>query len=181
MPAPSYVHGLGDTPLLGETIGENLRRTVERWGEREALVVLSQGYRATWRRLWEDTSRVARGLLALGVHKGDRVGLWSPNRFEWVLTQYAAARIGAILVNLNPAYKTAELRYALNQSGARVLLLAAGFRQNDYRRMLAEVRADCPALEHALVLEDDWAALGERGEGVSEAELAGREASRWHP
>ncbi|MET0405894.1 MAG: AMP-binding protein [Cystobacter sp.] len=177
MPAPSYVHGLGSKPLLGETIGENLRRTVEQWGEREALIVLSQGYRATWRELWAQTSQVARGLLALGVRKGDRVGLWSPNRFEWVVTQYAVARVGAILVNLNPAYKTAELEYALNQSGAGVLLLSRGFRQTDYRQMLEEVRPRCPALRTALVLDDDWASLCARGEEVSEATLGEREAS----
>jgi len=177
MPSPSYVHGTGTTPLLGETIGQNLRRTVERWGEREALIVLSQGYRATWRQLWEETSRVARGLLALGVEKGDRVGLWSPNRFEWVVIQYAVARIGAILVNLNPAYKTAELEYALNQSGARVLLLSRGFRQSNYQEMLAQVRPNCPELRVALVLEEDWASLCAGGEGVSEATLAEREDS----
>ncbi|ATB31678.1 acetoacetyl-CoA synthetase [Melittangium boletus DSM 14713] len=163
--------------MLGETIGQNLRRTVERWGEREALIVLSQGYRATWRQLWEETSRVARGLLALGVEKGDRVGLWSPNRFEWVVIQYAVARIGAILVNLNPAYKTAELEYALNQSGTRVLLLSRGFRQSNYQEMLAQVRPNCPELRVALVLEEDWASLCAGGEGVSEASLAEREDS----
>ncbi|OJH37880.1 AMP-binding protein [Cystobacter ferrugineus] len=177
MPAPSYVHGIGTTPLLGETIGQNLRRTVERWGDREALVVLSQGYRATWREFWEQTTRVARGLLALGVRKGDRVGLWSPNRFEWVVTQYAVARVGAILVNLNPAYKTAELEYALNQSGTEVLLFARGFRQTNYRQILDEVRPRCPALRLALMLESDWEALGAGGEDVSEATLAEREAS----
>src|SRR5215217_4808769 len=107
--APSYVHGTSATPLLGETLGQNLRRTVERHGDREALVVVSQGYRATYRELWDMTTQVAKGLLAMGVEKGDRVGLWSPNRFEWVVTQYATARIGAILVNLNPAYRTAAL------------------------------------------------------------------------
>ncbi|ATB36933.1 acetoacetyl-CoA synthetase [Cystobacter fuscus] len=177
MPAPSYVHGIGTTPLLGETIGQNLRRTVERWGDREALVVLSQGYRATWREFWEQTSRVARGLLALGVRKGDRVGLWSPNRFEWVVTQYAVARVGAILVNLNPAYKTAELEYALNQSGTEVLLFARGFRQANYRQILDEVRPRCPALRLALMLESDWEALCTGGDEVSEATLAEREAS----
>ncbi|WNG21950.1 AMP-binding protein [Cystobacter fuscus] len=177
MPAPSYVHGIGTTALLGETIGQNLRRTVERWGDREALVVLSQGYRATWREFWEQTTRVARGLLALGVRKGDRVGLWSPNRFEWVVTQYAVARVGAILVNLNPAYKTAELEYALNQSGTEVLLFARGFRQANYRQILDEVRPRCPALRISLMLESDWEALCAGGEDVSEATLAEREAS----
>ncbi|MBM7118377.1 AMP-binding protein [Archangium primigenium] len=177
MPSPSYVHGTGTTSLLGETIGQNLRRTVETWGEREALVVVSQGYRATWREFWEQTSVVARGLLALGVDKGDRVGLWSPNRFEWVVTQYAVARVGAILVNLNPAYKTAELEYALNQSGARVLLLSRGFRQSNYTQMLAQVRPNCPELRTALVFEEDWATLCAGAERVSAATLAEREDS----
>jgi fatty-acyl-CoA synthase len=90
----SYLHGTSATPLLGETIGANLRRTVERCCEREALVVRSQGYRATYRELWEETTVLARALLASGVQKGDRVGIWSPNRFEWVITQFAAARTG---------------------------------------------------------------------------------------
>ena len=104
----SYVHGASDVPLLGETIGENLRRTVERVGDSEALVVRQQGYRATYAELWEQTGRAARGLLARGVRPGDRVGIWSPNRFEWVIIQYATARIGAILVNINPAYRTSQ-------------------------------------------------------------------------
>src|SRR3954469_8886988 len=116
----SYAHGPSMTPLLGETIGQHLRGIVERHGHQEALVVRSQGFRATYRQLWELTTRVALGLLALGVEKGDRVGIWSPNRFEWVVVQYATARIGAVLVNINPAYKTAELEYALNQSGTSV-------------------------------------------------------------
>jgi fatty-acyl-CoA synthase len=175
--APSYSHGTSSTPLLGETIGQNLRRTVEQHGDREALVVRSQGFRATYRQLWELTSQVARGLLALGVAKGDRVGIWSPNRFEWVVTQYAAARIGAILVNLNPAYKTAELEYALRQSGTSVLLLARAFRQSDYRKMLEEVRPKCPELRVALVLDDDWELLLSNGAKVSERTLADREDS----
>ncbi|HZI04156.1 MAG TPA: AMP-binding protein, partial [Archangium sp.] len=177
MSSASYVHGTSSTPLLGETIGQNLRRTVERYGEREALVVLSQGYRATWRQFWEATTQVALGLLAFGVEKGDRVGLWSPNRFEWVVSQFAAARIGAILVNLNPAYKTAELEYALNQSGTSVLLLARGFRQTDYRKMLEEVRPRCPLLRVSLVLDDDWKLLLENGTRVSERMLTDREAT----
>ncbi|MFY2559898.1 AMP-binding protein [Corallococcus terminator] len=174
---PSYVHGTSATPLLGETIGQNLRRTVERHGDREALVVVSQGYRATYRELWDLTTQVAKGLLAMGVEKGDRVGLWSPNRFEWVVTQYATARIGAILVNLNPAYRTAELEYSLNQSGTSVLLLARGFRQTDYRSMLEEVRPRCPQLRVALVLEDDWQLLLSNAKHVSEHTLEDREAS----
>ncbi|MBU8894201.1 AMP-binding protein [Corallococcus sp. M34] len=177
MTAPSYAHGTRPTSLLGETLGRNLQRTVEAHGEREALVVVSQGYRATYRQFWDATTEAARGLLGLGVGKGDRVGLWSPNRFEWVVSQYAAARVGAILVNLNPAYRTAELEYALNQAGVSVLLLAKGFRQTDYRKMLEEVRPRCPALRVALVLDEDWALLARTGAHVSERTLADREAS----
>ena len=115
MSAPSYSHGASPIPLLGETIGENLRRTVERFGEREALVVRHQGYRATYRQLWGEVGLAARGLLARGARRGDRVGIWAPNRYEWVVVQYATARIGAILVNINPAYRTTELEYALAQ------------------------------------------------------------------
>jgi fatty-acyl-CoA synthase len=175
--ALSYVHGTSSTPLLGETLGENLRRTVERYGEREALVVRSQGFRATYRQLWELTTRAARGLMALGVKKGDRVGVWSPNRYEWVVAQYATARVGAILVNLNPAYKTAELEYALRQSGTSVLVQARGFRQSDYRRMVEEVRPRCPELRQVVVMEDDWERLLAGGAQVSEGALAEREAS----
>ena len=107
--APSYVHGASPVPLLGTTIGENLRRTVERFSDREALVVRQQGYRATYGELWEQVGQAARGLMARGVERGDRVGIWSPNRYEWVVVQYATARIGAVLVNINPAYRTAEL------------------------------------------------------------------------
>ncbi|HZI12294.1 MAG TPA: AMP-binding protein [Myxococcus sp.] len=176
-PVPSYVHGTSSTPLLGETIGQNLRRTVERYGDREALVVASQGYRATYRQLWDATTQVALGLLALGVEKGDRVGIWAPNRFEWVVAQYATARIGAILVNINPAYRTAELEYALTQCGVSVLLLSRGFRQTDYRAMLEEVRPRCPALRVALVLDDDWGSLLARAKDVSESTLEAREAT----
>src|SRR5947209_18640249 len=137
MTAPSYAHGASPVQLLGETIGESLRRTVERHGDREALVSRQQGFRAGYRELWEMTGACARGLLARGVKKGDRVGIWSPNRYEWVVVQFATARIGAILVNINPAYKTSELEYALNQSGVSFLILAKAFRANDYVAMLA--------------------------------------------
>jgi fatty-acyl-CoA synthase len=173
----SYVHGASSIPLLGETIGENLRRTVERFGDREALVVRHQGYRASYRELWEQVGLAARGLLARGVGKGDRVGIWAPNRFEWIVVQYATARIGAILVNVNPAYKTSELEYALAQSGVSLLILARAFRQSDYVGMLAEVRGRCPELSEAIVLESGWEELLADGRRFSEAELAQREAS----
>jgi fatty-acyl-CoA synthase len=173
----SYAHGTSLIPLLGETIGRNLRRTVERHGDRDALVVRSQNYRATYQELYDATSALARALIASGIEPGDRVGLWSPNRFEWVITQYAAARVGAILVNLNPAYKSAELRYALQQSGARLLLLAKGFRGTDYVAVVNEVRPDCASLQESISLDDDWAALLQRGALVTDAQLADREAT----
>jgi len=167
----SYVHGASDKPLLGEPIFHNLRRTAARVGDREALVAGHQGYRATYRDLIEQCEEVARGLLARGVTKGDRVGIWSPNRYEWVIVQYATAAMGAILVNINPAYRTSELEYALNQSGISFLIHAAAFRQADYRAMLAEVKGKCPGLREALVLEDGWEALKRDAVKVSAAEL----------
>ena len=121
MRQPSYTHGASALPLLGQTIGENLRRTVGTSGDRDALVVVHQGFRATYRELWELVDRCARGLLARGIQKGDRVGIWSPNRYEWVVTQFATARIGAILVTINPAYQASELEYALTAAGVSLL------------------------------------------------------------
>ncbi|WP_394833053.1 AMP-binding protein [Pendulispora rubella] len=175
MTRPSYAHGTSDIPLLGETIGENLRRTVERVPDRDALIVRSQGYRATYRQLWDTTTAFARSLIALGIKPGDRVGIWSPNRFEWVIAQYATARVGAILVNVNPAYKTSELEYALTQSSVSVLFLARRFRQSDYVDMLAQVRDRIPTLRIAVVLDDDWDRVLDMGKDVSDADLAARE------
>jgi fatty-acyl-CoA synthase len=173
----SYSHGVGTVPLLGETIGANLRRTVERFGAREALVVRSQNYRATYAQLWEAVTRAARALLAMDIRKGDRVGIWAPNRYEWVILQYATARVGAMLVTVNPAYKASELEYVLNQAGVRVLFLARGFRQAAYVAMLEEIRGRCPHLERALVLEDDWERFGGAGEAVPQSAVCEREAS----
>jgi len=173
----SYAHGTSHVPLLGETIGDNLRRTALQFPDREALVVRSQGYRATYRALWDAVTDVARGLLAMDIARGDRVGVWSPNRFEWVLLQYATARIGAILVNINPAYKPTELAYVLNQAGVSVLAMSRGFRHNDYVAMLAEVRGSCPTVRATIVFEDDWAALVAGGAGVPAERLAEREAA----
>jgi fatty-acyl-CoA synthase len=174
--ALSYSHGTSLTPLLGQTIGQNLRSTVEQFPDREALVVCSQGYRATYREMWEATTRVARGLLALGVKIGDRVGIWAPNRFEWVLVQYATARLGAILVNVNPAYQRAELEYALRQSGVSVLLYARGFRQTAYGPLVEAVRPHCPELRRTILLDEEWDALLQAGDSVSAADLERREA-----
>jgi fatty-acyl-CoA synthase len=177
MPAPSYVHGASTVPLLGETIGQNLRRTVDQFGDSEALVVRHQKYRATYAELWSQTTRAARGLLARGIRKGDRVGIWSPNRAEWVVLQYATARIGVVLVNINPAYKTAELSYALQQSGTRLLILARAFRAADYVGMLSEVRDGCPDLEESLVLDDEWDVLLADADRVAAEELEAIESS----
>ena len=173
----SYVHGANSVPLVGEPIFHNLRRTADRFGDRDALVVPHQGYRATYTQLVEQCEEIGRGLMARGVQKGDRVGVWSPNRYEWVLVQYATAAIGAILVNINPAYRTSELQYALNQSGISFLVLAAGFRTADYRAMLAEVKGSCPSLKEALVLEHGWDALKRDAARTSAEELRSREAT----
>ena len=173
----SYLHGASETPLLGETIGANLRRTVARWPDRDALVVRSQGFRASYQEFWNLTTQLALALLARGIAKGERVGIWAPNRYEWVVTQYATARIGAILVNVNPAYRARELQHAVNQSGLRLLLHARRFRSTDYGAILDSVRHRCTALEQVVVLDDDWEALLDEATGTSEAALAEREAS----
>jgi fatty-acyl-CoA synthase len=177
MSSLSYAHGVSNVPLLGETIGANLRRTVQHFGDREALVVCSQNFRITYSQLWEAVTRAARSLVAMGLGKGDRVGIWSPNRYEWVILQYATARIGAILVNINPAYKASELEYVLNQSGVRALFLAAGFRQTAYVPLLEEVRERCPDLERSLVLDDEWERFNHMGYAVSEDMVLERESA----
>jgi fatty-acyl-CoA synthase len=173
----SYVHGASDVPLLGEPIFDNLRRTAQRFGDHEALVVAHQNHRSTYREVVDECETVARGLMSRGVQKGDRVGIWSPNRYEWVVLQFATAAMGAILVNINPAYRTSELEYALNQSGISFMILAARFRQADYAAMLAEVKGRCPQLREALVLEDGWEALKRDGARTSVAELRALEAT----
>ena len=176
MTALSYTHGASPTPLLGETIGDGLRRTVARFPHREAFVDSAKGVRLTYRELWDAVDRVARGLMALGVGRGERVGIWSPNRHEWLLVQFATARIGAILVNVNPAYKTAELGYTLRQAGVSLLIMAEGFRKTDYRPMIEEVRGACPELRRVILFEDDWDELLARAETVTPEALRAREA-----
>jgi fatty-acyl-CoA synthase len=176
----SHARGRTDVPLLNETIGARLRRTVATLGDREALVVGHQGFRATYAELWLEVDRAARALVASGVHAGDRVGIWAPNRYEWVVIQYATARIGAVLVTINPAYKAAELRHALDQAGVSLLVHAAGLRGTDYAELVESVRDECRALRETVVLERDWDAFLAGGERVSGAELAAREFSL-HP
>ncbi|HSD78995.1 MAG TPA: AMP-binding protein, partial [Solirubrobacteraceae bacterium] len=156
----SYAHGAHDVPLLGRTIGEDFEEAVRRFGDREALVSCAQGLRYTYEELDAAVDQVARGLLAAGIEQRDRVGIWAPNCAEWVLVQYATAKIGAILVNINPAYRTHELRYALAQSGIRMLISARAFKTSDYITMVEEVRPDCDELEQVVFLDsDDWDAL----------------------
>ncbi|MCP4306052.1 MAG: AMP-binding protein [bacterium] len=164
--------GPKSVPLLHETIGENLARTVAQYPDSEALVVPYQEVRLTYAQFAVEVHRVAKGLLALGVRQGDRIGIWSPNNAEWVLIQYATAQIGAILVNINPAYRTSELEYALNQSECRFLISAPKFLSSDYRKMVTEVATAVPTLERTLYLEsDDWDELLAGAESVSQADL----------
>ncbi|WP_137724959.1 AMP-binding protein [Prescottella subtropica] len=156
-PLPSHTSGAGDTPMLGDTIGGNFDRTVAAHGGRDALVDHGSGRRWTYTALAAEVEALAAGLLGLGVAAGDRVGIWAPNCAEWVFVQYATAKIGAILVNINPAYRSHELRYVLDQAGIRMLVSAPSFRTSDYAAMIAEVRPECPVLEHVLLLGGpDW-------------------------
>jgi fatty-acyl-CoA synthase len=160
MPTSSYSHGTYDIPLLGRTIGEDLEAVVARFGAREAVVSRHQDVRLTYAELDAAVNAVACGLLAAGIEKGDRVGIWAPNCVEWVLVQFATAKIGAILVNINPAYRTHELEYALRQSRIRLLVSAQAFKTSDYVAMVDEVRGGLDALESVVFLEtDEWAAL----------------------
>jgi fatty-acyl-CoA synthase len=174
----AYAHGAWETPLLGRTIGEDLERTAARFGDREALVSRHQGIRITYAELDAAVDRVARGLLAAGVRRGDRVGIWAPNCAEWVLVQYATAKAGAILVNVNPAYRTHELAFVLRQAGVRLLVSATEHKASDYRAMVAEVRGDCDALERVVFLDSpDWEALLAGGDAVEPGALRERMAT----
>ena len=176
-PAPSYSSGTSDTPLLGDTIGGNLERTVATHGDREALVDVPSGRRWTYRELLTDVDTVAKGLMAKGVAAGDRIGIWAPNCPEWTILQYATARMGAILVNVNPAYRTHELTYVVNQSGMRMLVSALSHKTSDYRAMVEEARPDCGSLSEVVHIGDtSWEALVAAGSSVTDEELAERGA-----
>jgi fatty-acyl-CoA synthase len=161
MAAPaSYAHGVSDVPLLGETIGANLERTVSRFGDREAVVSCHQGVRMTYAEFDEAVDRIASGLIAAGIAKGERVGIWSPNCVEWVLVQFATAKVGAILVNINPAYRTHELDYVLRQSGVKLLVSARAFKTSDYMAMVEEVRGGIASLQAVVFLDGaEWEEL----------------------
>ncbi|TCN38885.1 fatty-acyl-CoA synthase [Kribbella orskensis] len=177
MRLPSYASGVSEVPLLGETIGENLRRTVAQYGDREALVEVASGRRWTYAEFGDAVDTFARGLMGRGIAKGDRVGIWAPNCAEWTISQYATAAIGAILVNINPAYRTHELAYALNQSGVKVLISATEFKTSDYRKMVDEVRPDSAALEDVVYIgTPDWDAVVSAASAVSQEQLDERAA-----
>jgi fatty-acyl-CoA synthase len=177
---PSYSNGTSATALLGETIGANLRRVTGQFGESEAVVDVPTGRRWTYRQFDADTDALARGLLAAGIEPRDRVGIWAPNCAEWVLLQFATAKIGAILVNINPAYRSHELSYVLRQAGVRLLVSAESFKTSDYRAMIDDVRGDAPGLERVIYLGtaewDELLTAGARDDGGAlarrEAELA---------
>jgi len=169
----SYSSGTGDVALLGETIGSNLERTVARHPQREALVEVVSGRRWTYAEFDAVVDDVALGLLAAGIGRGDRVGIWAPNCAEWVLTQYATAKIGAILVNVNPAYRTHELSYVIRQSGMRLIVSTVAHKTSDYRAMLAEA-----GFEHAVFIgEPSWDALVAAGRAVDPVRLRERMAT----
>lgn len=174
----SYAAGETETPLLDETIGASFERTVAAHPDREALVEVASGRRWTWSELDRDVDALARGLIAAGVAKGDRVGIWAPNCAEWTLTQYATAKVGAILVNVNPAYRTHELAYAVNQSGLSLLITTTSFKTSDYRSMVEETADDCPGLRRVVYLDtDDWARLVAEGADQPEGAVAERMAT----
>ncbi len=172
----SSASGPTDIPLLEETISANLVRTVAAHGDRDALVSVEQGLRYSYREFAEAVDEVAAGLMAIGVDKGDRVGIWSPSCTEWVLVQYATARIGAILVNINPAYRVSELEYALTQSGTSVLVAAESFSHSDYRSMVTDVWERVATQKVIYLRTSDWDDLLGAGTGVSADQLEERSA-----
>ncbi|NMH98047.1 AMP-binding protein [Pseudonocardia acidicola] len=174
---PSYASGTSDVPLLGDTIGDNVDRTAAAMPDAEALVEVATGRRWTYAELREEIDTVAMGLIAAGLTKGDRLGIWAPNMAEWTLTQYATAKIGVILVTINPSYRTHELEFVLNQAGISVLVAAQSFKTSDYAGMIDEVRPRCEALRQVVLIgTKDWDALVESGRGGDRAELARRQS-----
>ena len=174
---PSYASGTSDQPLLGDTIGDNLDRTAAVCADRDALVELATGRRWNYREFVAGVDALALGLLGAGLVKGDRVGIWSPNRAGWTFLQYATAKLGVILVNINPAYRTHELEYVLNQAGVRMLVAAESFKTSDYAAMIEQVRPNCPALERVVLLDSPrWQALA-AGSTRDRADLVAAQAN----
>ena len=173
----SYACGISDIPLKGETIGQNLRQIAAKFPERTALISEYQQYRANYSEFLEQVEQVAKALMAHGIRRGDRVGIWSPNRYEWVLVQYATALMGAMMVHINPGYKLSGLRYALEQSRIDLLIASSHFRKTDYIKMLDELRPDCLYPKQTVIIDRDWATFLSSASQVSDARLAEREAS----
>jgi fatty-acyl-CoA synthase len=175
--APSYAHGVGPKPLLGETIGANLERTVAAHPDRPAIISCHQQLRLSYAEFDAQVDQLARGLIAAGLGIGDRVGIWSPNRVEWALVQYASAKAGVVLVNVNPAYRVHELRYALAQSGCKMLIAPAQTRTSNYRAMVDEVSGELPGLQRSVFFDtDSWGALSAGGDSVPVEQLRERSA-----
>jgi fatty-acyl-CoA synthase len=171
----SYDIGETDQPLLDETIGANFDRTVVARPHSEALVEMESGRRWTWSELSADVDAIALGLIAAGMKTGDRVGMWAPNCSQWTIVQFAAAKAGVVLVNINPAYRTHELSYAINQSGLRVLMAVSSFKTSNYREMIEAVGPQCPSLERAIYVDtSDWSALMDEGRQLGTHSLAQR-------
>ncbi len=176
-PLPSYSHGTSLVPLLGDTIGDDLRRTAARVPDAPALVACHQDIRLSYRELDAEVDRVARALMAAGLRAGDRLGIWSPNRAEWAIVQYATARAGVVLVTVNPAYRTHELQYVLAQSGCRMLIAAPAFKTSDYVAMVDAVRDEVPTLERTVFFgTPSWDELVAAADAVSPEELETRSA-----
>ena len=172
----SYVHGDSSIPLLGETIGENLKKTVERFPKNDALICSHQNYRATYEEFYEQTSQVAKAILHLGAKPGDRVGIWSPNRYEWVLLQYATARIGIILVNINPAYRTSELIFVLNQSQIKYIFASLSFKTSNYKKMVDDAREFTSTLVDEVFFDENWDDFLKGATHISDEELQNYES-----
>lgn len=172
----SYAHGDSSTPLLGETIGENLKKTVEKFPKNDALICSHQNYRATYEEFYEQTSQVAKAILHLGAKPGDRVGIWSPNRYEWVLLQYATARIGVILVNINPAYRTSELIFVLNQSQIKYIFASLSFKTSNYKKMVDDAREFTSTLVDEVFFDENWDDFLKGAAHISDEELQNYES-----
>src|SRR5499427_8780721 len=174
MSSLSYVHGASEAPFIGATIGVHFDHIVERFGERDALIVCHQQVRWTYRELKEQVDAFAAGLVTLGLERGDRIGIWSPNNAEWVVAQFATAKAGLILVNINPAYRVTELEYALAKAGCVALITAAQFKSSDYLEMLREAAPRLPQLRHVIVIGEAAAPGMMRFKGIPS--LAGEPA-----
>lgn len=177
MTKPSYISGGSTLPLLGETIGYNLLKTVQKYPDNDAIVSVHQGYRASYQEFYDQTTVLAKAFMAKGVKLGDRIGIWAPNRYEWVLVQYATARIGAIMVNLNPAYRKHEVMFAINQSDISLIVSAEKFKTSEYRKMLDEVSENCFSLKEVVYLDtSEWDEFLKDAAIVSDEKLTEAEA-----